>query len=53
MDIDDPNACFKALLAPLEGDGELVFDDKMLYPPPPLPKVVGRLHRLLGQPDGI
>ena len=34
-DIDDPNACFKALLAPLEGDGELVFDDKMLYPPPP------------------
>ena len=21
--------------------------------PPPLPKVVGRLHRLLGQPDGI
>ena len=38
MDIADPNACFKALLAPLEGDGELVFDDKMLYPPPPPPQ---------------
>ena len=47
MDIADQNACFKALLPPPEGDGELVFDDKMLDPPQ------GRLHRLLGQPDGI
>ena len=34
MDIADQNACFKALLPPPEGDGELVFDDKKLYPPP-------------------
>ena len=47
MDIADQNACFKALLPPLEGNGKLVFDDKKLYPPH------GRLHRLLGQPDGI
>ena len=47
MDIADQNACFKALLPPPEGDGELVFDDKKLYPPQ------GRLHSLIGQPDGI
>ena len=49
LDIADQNTLFKELLPPPEVGGELVFDDEMLDPPPPQ----GRLHRLLGQPDGI
>ena len=47
LDIADQNSLFKELLPPPEVGGELVFDDEMLDPPQ------GRLHRLLGQPDGI
>ena len=47
LDIADQNTLFKELLPPPEVGGELVFDDEMLDPPQ------GRLHRLLGQPDGI
>ena len=48
IDITDQNTLFKELLPLPEVGGELVFDDEMLDPPPP-----GRLHRLLGLPDGI
>ena len=47
IDITDQKIFFKELLPPPEVGGELVFDDEMLDPPQ------GRLHRLLGQPDGI
>ena len=47
LDIADQNTLFKELLPPPEVGGKLVFDDEMLDPPQ------GRLHRLLGQPDGI
>ena len=47
LDIADQNTLYKELLPPPEVGGELVFDDEMLDPPQ------GRLHRLLGQPDGI
>ena len=43
----DQGALFKGLLPPLEVGGELAFDDEM---PDPLQ---GRLHCLLGQPDGL
>ena len=49
IDITDQKIFFKELLPPPEVGGELVFDDEMLDPPPP----PGRLHRLLGLPDGI
>ena len=46
--IADQNALFNGLLQPPpEVGGELVFDHEMLDP------LQGRLHRLLGQPDGI
>ena len=49
IDITDQKIFFKELLPPPEVGGELVFDVDMLDPPPP----PGRLHRLLGLPDGI
>ena len=45
--IADQNALFNELLPPLEVGGELVFDHKMPDPNQ------GRLHSLLGQPDGL
>ena len=45
--IADQKALFKGLLPPPEVGGELIFDDEM---PDPLQ---GRLHCLLGQPDGL
>ena len=45
--IADLGALFKGLLPPPEVGGELAFDDEM---PDPLQ---GRLHCLLGQPDGL
>ena len=47
IDIANQNELFKGLLPPPEVGGELVFDDEM---PDPLQ---GRLHNLLGQPDGL
>ena len=45
--IADQNALFNGLLPPPEVGGELVFDHKMPDPNQ------GRLHSLLGQPDGL